>query len=100
MLQIIGFLGCVYLIVKACELGSSSAHRDTEGALSPSAAAGILVASAGALGFAVWIFVQGASVSNYDLPRVDTSIGDSAASDAKRAVDEAEDAANEALRKM
>jgi hypothetical protein len=63
MLQIIGLLGCTYLLVKACELGSSNAHRDAEGALNAPAAAGILVASAGALGFAFWLYAQGASIT-------------------------------------
>ncbi len=72
MLQIIGWLGCLFLVVKALEIGAGNNFRDERGRLRRNAAVACAVALAGALIFAVWIFVtdtdQGPVVASYDPP--------------------------------
>lgn len=63
MLQIIGWLGCVYLMVKALEIGSATVHRDKLGDMTPTAVVAVLVAGGGALAFGVWLFVQGGGLA-------------------------------------
>ena len=64
MLQIVGWLGCVYLFVKAFEIGSSSAHRDEKGEVNSPAAIAIAVSAVASIGFAVWILLQGAAIDS------------------------------------
>ncbi|QSR18404.1 hypothetical protein [Novosphingobium sp. KA1] len=61
MLQIIGWLGCLYLIVKALEMAANPAYRDDSGVLKGYAVAACLLAWMGAIGFALWLAAQGAS---------------------------------------
>lgn len=63
MLQIIGWLGCLYLVVKAMEIAASSSFRDELGHLKPFATGAILVAWIGAVGFALWLGAQGGILS-------------------------------------
>lgn len=62
MLQIIGWLGCVYLFIKALEIASGSGHRNENGDLRSSAMAACGLAWFGSVGFAIWIFVQGSAL--------------------------------------
>ena len=55
MLQIIGWLGCVYLLVKSLEIFSSSNFRNEAGKLKETAILAALVAFWGAVGFAIWL---------------------------------------------
>lgn len=59
MLQIIGWLGCIYLAVKACEILSSSQHRDPAGKLSRWALAGASLAWLSAAFFLLLLNEQG-----------------------------------------
>lgn len=60
MIQIIGFMGCLYLIVKALEIGSNSAMKDGNGRMKGEAIAAVWIASLGAFVFAFWLYTQGA----------------------------------------
>lgn len=62
MLQIIGWLGCLYLIVKALEIAGSNVHKGEDGLLKPQSLVAVLLASVGALAFAAWFLIQGASI--------------------------------------
>jgi hypothetical protein len=59
MLQIIGWLGCLYLVVKALEIASADSHKGKDGGMTPAAVLAVLVAWAGAIGFGGWLFIQG-----------------------------------------
>jgi len=59
LLQIIGWLGCVYLLVKALEIYSSSTFRNEAGNLKEPATAAALIAFWSAVGFAIWLGAQG-----------------------------------------
>lgn len=59
MLQIIGWLGCFYLVIKAMEIGSGNQFRDSEGQLKALATGACMLAWFGALAFAVWLLLQG-----------------------------------------
>ena len=59
VIQIIGWLGCLYLIVKGLEIASSSAFRNEHGNARSGATAACMVAWIGALVFAVWLLLQG-----------------------------------------
>jgi hypothetical protein len=63
VLQIIGWLGCLYLVVKAFEIGSARTHRSDEGDLTLGAMLAALIAWCGAIGFAIWLFAQGGGFS-------------------------------------
>ena len=64
MLKIIGWLGCVYLIVKALEIGGSSSYRNERGELNGPAVVALIIALFSAVGFAFWLFVQGGAVGS------------------------------------
>lgn len=61
MLQIIGLLGCFYLLVKCFEIVGSQAHRNAEGNLVPPAVLAVSLAALGAIGFAFWLYEQGSA---------------------------------------
>lgn len=61
MLQIVGWLGCVYLLVKSIEIFASSSFRTEAGKLKESAMIGALIAFWGAVGFAIWLSAQGSA---------------------------------------
>lgn len=62
MLQIIGWLGCVYLVVKALEIASNSNARDADGIMRGAAVFAVIIAAAGAIFFAGWLLIQGMEV--------------------------------------
>lgn len=62
MLQLIGWLGCVYLVVKALEFGCSAAFRDAEGKHHQSAVTAIWICLIAAFVFAILFYVQGQAV--------------------------------------
>lgn len=64
MLQIIGLLGCVYLVVKALEMSANRNLRAEDGLMYGTAIAGMVVAWAGAISFALWLVMAGAQMSN------------------------------------
>lgn len=59
MLQIIGWLGCFYLVVKALEIASSDSFRTSDGKMKDRAQVATWVAWGGAIAFALWLYVQG-----------------------------------------
>jgi len=59
VLQIIGWLGCLYLVVKALEIMSNSDSVNSNGKLKASALAACLLAWVGAVVFSLWIAEQG-----------------------------------------
>jgi len=59
MIQIVGFIGCLYLLVKAFEIMGSSAHRRESGSLNGAAVLAVLLAILGSVGFAFLLFAQG-----------------------------------------
>lgn len=61
MLQIIGWLGCFYLVVKAMEIWSSKSFRYETGKLKESAIYAVATALIGAVGFALWLSDQGSA---------------------------------------
>lgn len=63
MLQLIGWMGCIYLLVKGLEFFASSAYRDENGALKSSATIAIAVAWLGAAAMFFAFTVQGFSMS-------------------------------------
>jgi len=62
MLQLIGWLGCLYLVVKALELAASSSFRDENGNMKTTAMAAAVLAWFGAAGFALLFLGQGAAL--------------------------------------
>lgn len=77
MIQIIGFLGCLYLLVKALEIASSSAFKDQAGSVDATAKTAIALAVAGAVGFAIWLLAQGGAFAIPDPASTpDASIGE------------------------
>jgi len=62
MLQIIGWLGCLYLFVKGCEALANSSYRTADGGLNGYANTAVVLSFAGALGFALWLLVQGGAL--------------------------------------
>jgi hypothetical protein len=70
MLQIIGLIGCLYLLVKGCEFYGNKGYRSEEGLLNGSATIGGLLSVIGSVGFALWLIGQGgafqSSSSAYD----------------------------------
>lgn len=60
MIQIIGFMGCLYLIVKALEIASGANFRTEGGSMKDTAVVASLLAWFGAAGFALWLYAQGA----------------------------------------
>lgn len=65
MLQIIGLLGCVYLLVKAFDILGSSNHRKASGSLNVFSIIGIVLAFLGATLFALILLSAGAPPSPY-----------------------------------
>jgi hypothetical protein len=63
MLQIIGWMGCVYLLVKCFEFWGSNAYRKADGSFSGVAAAGSVVAMLGAIVFFLMVNAQASSSS-------------------------------------
>lgn len=61
MLQIIGWLGCFYLVVKALEIFASNNFRQETGKLKESAIYAVAIALAGAVSFAIWLSDQGSA---------------------------------------
>ena len=59
MLQIIGWIGCLYLVVKALEIISNSAFRGEDGNLRSYANLACWLAFVGAAFFAIWLYDQG-----------------------------------------
>jgi len=72
MLQIIGWLGCLYLFVKGLEILSSSAHRTEDGKLTSNGKAAAIISILGSVLFLVLVNSQ-ASASSVALPTVPTS---------------------------
>jgi len=64
MLQIIGWLGCIYLVVKALEIAGSNSQRDSEGNMAVSAIAACVISWIAAILFSVWFLVQGGNMGN------------------------------------
>ena len=62
MFQILGWLGCVYLVVKALEIGSSTVFRDEGGLMKLSAVAACAIAWMAAIIFAFLFYGQGAAM--------------------------------------
>ncbi|AKH42507.1 hypothetical protein FHS61_000277 [Altererythrobacter atlanticus] len=62
MVQIVGWLGCFYLVVKAMEFQADPRFRNTEGELNGNAAVAALISWGGAIAFAVWIWAQGQAI--------------------------------------
>jgi hypothetical protein len=63
MLQIIGFLGCAYMIVKALEMTARPDFRNENGFLNGSAVLAIAIAWVAAAVFTIWLLIAGAQVS-------------------------------------
>lgn len=61
MLQIMGWLGCLYLIVKGLEILSNKSHRNEAGGLTGAATLAVLAAFGGAV---VFFFLLSAQASN------------------------------------
>jgi hypothetical protein len=64
MLQIIGWLGCFYLVVKALEIYATNVRDDANGGVTPASVVAIGAAILGAGAFAFWIYAQGAAVQS------------------------------------
>ncbi|WP_395393048.1 hypothetical protein WBP07_17895 [Novosphingobium sp. BL-8A] len=64
MLQIIGWLGCLYLIVKCLEIASNSDFRNANGDLKGMPLAACVIGWFGAVIFAVALYLVGASIPN------------------------------------
>ena len=64
MLQIIGWLGCVYLVVKALEIAGSNAFRNDKGQMTGGAIGAVAVAWIAVAVFAVLFWVQGQEVTS------------------------------------
>jgi hypothetical protein len=58
MVRIVGFLGCLYLLVKGFEFLASSGFRAEDGQLKLGAKIAAAVCFIGGFGFAVWLVVQ------------------------------------------
>jgi hypothetical protein len=67
MLQLIGWLGCVYLIVKALEISANPAFKKEAGSadVNSVALAAIGLAFVAAIVFALLFWGQGAALPNY-----------------------------------
>lgn len=61
VLQIIGWIGCLYLVVKAFEIISSNEHRNAEGKLHT---AGMVAAIIALLGALIFVLLLEGQVSN------------------------------------
>lgn len=59
MLQIIGWLGCAYMLLKVFEIIGSSAHRKEDGRLNDASCWACVFAIFSAGAFAVWLLAQG-----------------------------------------
>lgn len=64
MIQIIGFLGCAYMLLKAFEMLGNSSLRHEHGGLKEQASIAIGIAFASSLFFAAWLIIQGSEVSS------------------------------------
>ena len=64
MLQIIGWLGCVYLIIKGLEIASNIGNRTENGELRGTASAAIIISYLFAFIFAVWLYAQGGAMGS------------------------------------
>lgn len=73
MLQIIGWIGCLYLVIKALEIASNPVFRNENGMLKNMAMTACLLAWSGALIFALWLGAQGSA-----FPAAETSTEQSA----------------------
>lgn len=62
MLQIIGWLGCLYLVVKALEIAANPDYRDANGMMKPVAMGAAVLGWFGAVGFALWLAAQGGAL--------------------------------------
>lgn len=99
MIQIIGFLGCLYLFVKGLEILS----QERQNGASQAASALALI---GAFGFAIWLYIQGNAANDAMGPfapfatqdgnvdssgeaEADVAAAEAAADDALKAADEA-----------
>jgi hypothetical protein len=72
LLQIIGWLGCVYLLVKGLELASSSAHRTADGKMHITAIIAAVIAFISAL---IFIFLFNGQASSSPFGSGSTSLG-------------------------
>jgi hypothetical protein len=63
MLQIIGWMGCVYLLVKCFEFWGSSAYKKEDGSFNGVAAAGSVVAMLAAIVFFFTLNAQASATS-------------------------------------
>ena len=65
MVQIIGFLGCLYLFLKGCEFVTSKNYSKEDGESQMDGAnAAATIAFIGSLVFAAWLFFQGQGVGD------------------------------------
>ena len=64
MLQIIGWLGCLYLVIKGFEISASSAFRDEHGKARSGATAACMLAWGGAVVFGIWLADQGVAFTS------------------------------------
>lgn len=62
MLQLIGWLGCLYLVVKALEIAGNPQFRTEDGSLKATAMGAIILAWLGAIIFALALAEQGSAV--------------------------------------
>lgn len=59
MLQIIGWLGCLYLFIRSASMGVSREFRNDEGTMIDGAAYLMVLGIAASIGFALWLGAQG-----------------------------------------
>lgn len=64
MLQIIGFLGCLYLFVKGWEIIANKSYRAEDGTLNGAALAASMFAFAGCAVFVIWLLAQGGAFAS------------------------------------
>jgi hypothetical protein len=65
MLQIIGWMGCVYLFVKGIEFMASRNYRNNEGGIGGAAIVGPIICWLSAFAFALILNVQAGTASSF-----------------------------------
>jgi hypothetical protein len=71
MLQIIGWLGCLYLLVKGCEIVANKGNRSAEGHLHGGAVIGAGLAFVGAPIFMLLLLAQAGAFERSGRPTMD-----------------------------
>jgi hypothetical protein len=64
MLQLIGWLGCIYLAVKALSFAASREYRTEAGHLTGYAALAIFLSWFAVIGFAIAFYIQGSAATD------------------------------------